>query len=52
MVTVFKNDVALLKLAISLDIDVYQTVSLPGVSADYTGKQATYYGESVFGGEK
>ena len=48
-VTVFEKDVALLRLTDAMDIDTYQTVSLPEVNADYTEKQATYYGESAIG---
>ena len=46
--TVYQKDVALLKLATSLDIDVYKTVSLPDTNTDYRTKHATYYGESTF----
>ena len=46
--TVFENDVALIKLAVSLDIDIYKTVNLPEVNANYDGKLKTYYGESTF----
>ena len=43
--TVYQKDVALLKLATSLDIDVYTTARLPEPGKDYRGKQTTYYGE-------
>ena len=43
--TVYQKDVALLKLATSLDIDVYTTTRLPEPGKDYRGKQTTYYGE-------
>ena len=45
--TVYQKDVALLKLATSLDIDVYRTTRLPEPGKDYRGKQTTYYGEST-----
>ena len=47
--TIYGKDVALLKLAISIDIDQYPTVSLPDPNTDYRGKQTTYYGETTFG---
>ena len=46
--TVYQKDVALLKLATSLDIDVYTTVRLPEPGNDYRGQQTTYHGESTF----
>ena len=46
--TVYQKDVALLKLATSLDIDVYTTTRLPEPGKDYRGKQTTYYGELTF----
>ena len=46
--TVYQKDVALLKLATSLNIDVYTTIKLPAPGKDYRGKQTTYYGESTF----
>ena len=46
--TVYQKDVALLKLATSLDIDIYKTTRLPEPGKDYRGKQTTYYGESTF----
>merc|ERR1719187_323590 len=45
--TVYENDVALLKLATSIDIDQYPTVSLPVTGTDYRGEQTTYYGHST-----
>ena len=39
------NDIALLKLAEAVDLNIYTPACLPALNADYTGKTGRTYGE-------
>ena len=42
------NDIALLKLAESVDLDVYTPACLANVDADYTGQNGRVYGRLLW----
>ena len=42
------NDIALLKLAESVDLSIYTPACLPASSADYVGQTAKVYGGKIF----
>ena len=40
------NDIALLKLAEKVDLNIYTPACLPALNTDYTGKTGSVYGQS------
>ena len=40
------NDIALLKLAEAVDLNIYTPACLPALNTDYTGKTGSVYGQS------
>ena len=40
------NDIALLKLAEKVDLNIYTPACLPELNTDFTGKTGSVYGES------
>ena len=42
----YSNDIALLKLAEKVDLNIYTPACLPALNTDFTGKTGSVYGES------
>ena len=41
----YSNDIALIKLAEKVDLNIYTPACLPAPNTDYTGKTGSVYGE-------